>query len=143
VAFQPHQVLDKAARLLVPAAAHLRAEDDELLGPASLELRVSSAFAALGNFQRGSVNHRRAWLRVSRACQGGHERGVAAQGPAMARRAIHDEVEPASVFCSDAWGGGVGEPLLRNDLAFCPHRLLFAIARLTRSRSHCRWEALG
>ena len=120
MAFQPDQVLDKAARLLVPAAAHLRAEDDELLRPASLELRVSSAFAALGNFQRGSVNHRRAWLRVSRACQGGHKRGVAAQGPAMARRAIHDEVEPASVFCSDVGGGGVGEPLLRNDLAFRP-----------------------
>ena len=93
----------------------------ELLRPASLELRVSSAFAALGNFQRGSVNHRRAGLRVSRACQGGHKRGVAAQGPAMARRATHDEVEPASVFCSDAGGGGVGEPLLRN--WFRPHRL--------------------
>ena len=111
--FQPDQVLDKAARLFV----------HELLRPASLELRVSSTFAALGNFQRGSVNHRRAWLRMSRACQGGHERGVAAQGPAMARRAIHDEVEPATVFCSDAGGGGVGEQLLRDDLAFRPHRL--------------------
>ena len=119
MALQPDQVLDKAARLLGPAAA----QDDELLRPASLELRVSSAFAALGNFQRGSVNHRRAWLRVSRACQGGHKRGVAAQGSAMAHRAIHDEVEPVSVFCSDAGGGGVGEPLLRNDQAFRPHHL--------------------
>ena len=52
MAFQPDQVLDKAARLLVPAAAHLRAEDDELLGPASFEtrsvarLRRSATFSA-------------------------------------------------------------------------------------------------
>ena len=122
VRLETHQVSHEASGLSVPAAAHLGAEHDERLRPPSRELRVRGVLAALSHPQHGSVHGRCARLRVPRSRERGNQRGVAALRPPAAQRPVHDEVESATVLRSDLRGGGVGQPLLQNDLTFRPHR---------------------
>ena len=81
------------------------------------DLRVSPFFAPAGVGQRGAVFRGRPRAIPAGTPQRRDDRGVAAERLAPRRRPVHDEVEAPAIPRMDPRGGGVAQPLLRDDLA--------------------------
>ena len=85
----PDELSDKRLRVGVPAPSDLNSKDEEALAAAALQLRVGCALAALGHAQGDAWSMLRSWVRGARSGDGADQRGIATQGEAQRRCAVH------------------------------------------------------
>ena len=70
-------------------SSDLNSKDEEAVAAAALQLRVGCALAALGNAQGDARSMLRSWVRGARSGDGADQRGIATQGEAQRRCAVH------------------------------------------------------
>ena len=108
-------------RVAVEASPNLAAEHDESLRPFSLEFRVGRGFASLCCPKGSAVDVGRARLRLPRAGERRHQRGIAAQRRAVGCGSVDDHIEATPIISAHPRCRGVDQPLLGHDLAFGTH----------------------
>ena len=93
-------------RVAVEASPNLAAEHDESLRPFSLEFRVRRGFASLCCPKGSAVDVGRARLRLPRAGERRHQRGIAAQRRAVGCGSVDDHIEATPIIpIRLAWQG--------------------------------------
>ena len=85
----PDELSDTRLRVGVPAPSDVNSKDEEAVAAAALQLRVGCALAALGNAQGDAWSMLRSWVRGARSGDRADQRGIATQGEAQRRCAVH------------------------------------------------------
>ena len=109
----PHQRLAQpAAAALFTAGCARRARSGRgcaLTAAAPHSVKVCRRFAALGDLLHRPINLDGAGLRVTRACKGGHQGRIAAEGASVGSCIIDHEIEAPAVVRGDVSGGCASE----------------------------------